>query len=197
MCDKDYLQFNRYSSRQEELKKLAENIKYNLEVEGLPPSREILVVVLGDGYEAIKFEQYVAEFLISSGIDIFVASGTRLNQTAPKYPDNDPDQFWYEGGVTVSRVSRAKGNEADIVYVVGLDMIAEQESNILMRNQLLIALTRSRGWVTMSGIEYPNCYPFYDEVDETLTSTIQGEFRFNYKKDSQSINYDEADTVFA
>lgn len=188
------IQFKHYPSRQEELQHLAENIKHNLNVENIPSERGILVVVLGNGYEAIKLEEYVASFLISAGINIFVASGTRLNQANPKYPDNDPDAFWHEGGVTVSRVVRAKGNEADIVYVVGMDMVAERENDILMRNQLLVAVTRSRGWVVMSGIEHENCYPFYDEVNEALTSAHKGEFRFKYKKD-KAISHDEADEV--
>ncbi|WP_298608862.1 DEAD/DEAH box helicase [uncultured Thiothrix sp.] len=187
------IQFKHYPSRQEELLHLAENIQHNLKVENIPSELGILVVVLGNGYEAIKLEEYIASFLISSGIDIFVASGTRLNQPNPKYPDNDPDAFWYAGGVTISRVVRAKGNEADIVYVVGMDLVAEQEHDLLMRNQLLVAVTRSRGWVVMSGVEHENCYPFYDEVNEALTSANKGGFCFKYKKD-KTIAYNEVDT---
>lgn len=194
---KDCIRFKHYPSRQEEIRHLAESIKYNLGVENIPPERGILVVILGNNYEAIKLEEYVASFLISSGIDIFVASGTRLNQPNPKYPDNDPDAFWHKGGVTISRVVRAKGNEADIVYVVGMDMVAEKESETLMRNQLLVAVTRSRGWVMMSGVEHENCYPFYDEVNEALKSANKGEFRFKYKKDRavSDTEVDAADTL--
>ena len=43
------------------------------------------------------------------------------------------------------------GQEADMVYVVGLDNLAKNESNLSLRNQLFIALTRARGWVKLSG----------------------------------------------
>lgn len=39
-----------------------------------------------------------------------------------------------------------------MVYLVGLDNIAKNESDLKLRNQLFVALTRSRGWVSLSGI---------------------------------------------
>ena len=53
--------------------------------------------------------------------------------------------------MTVSPVMQAKGNEADVVYVVGLDHIAAQEDSIKLRNQLFVGISRSRGWVHLSG----------------------------------------------
>lgn len=171
------IQFNIYSSRQEELSVLANNIRHNLNHDGLQASKQILVIVLGNFYEALSLETDVADFLIQQGIDIFIPSGTRLNQLNPQYPDTDPDTFWYEGGITVSRIARAKGNEADMVYVVGCDKIAEDESNINLRNQLFVGLTRARGWVHLSGINY---YPMYDEIQRVIDSGDT--FSFIYRK---------------
>ena len=178
------IQFNTYSSRQEEFKFLAKNIKHNLQYDELKSSRQILVLVLGSTYEAMKLETYVAEFLMQQGIDVFIPSGTRLNQLKPRYPDNDPDTFWYEGGVTVSRIPRAKGNEADMVYVVGCDNVAKDESNINLRNQLFVALSRARGWVSLSGNGH---YPMYDEIQQVIESG--NTFTFTYKKPKR--NFDE------
>ncbi len=50
-----------------------------------------------------------------------------------------------------------------MVYLVGLDNIAKNESDLKLRNQLFVALTRSRGWVSLSGI---GDYSFYDEVNQ-------------------------------
>lgn len=182
------IQFNTYSSRQEELTVLAENIKHNLQYDGLTPSRQILVLVLGSIYEAMKLETHVGEFLMQQGIDIFIPSGTRLNQLNPKYPDNDPDAFWYEGGVTVSRIPRAKGNEADMVYVVGCDNVAKDESNIKLRNQLFVGLSRARGWVSLSGTGH---YPMYDEIQQVIESG--NTFTFTYKKPKRT--FDEVITI--
>ena len=195
LWDESVIQFNAYSSRQEELTVLAENIKHNLEHDGLTPSRQILVLVLGSIYEAMKLETHVAEFLMQQDIDIFIPSGTRLNQLKPKYPNNDPDAFWYEGGVTVSRIPRAKGNEADMVYVVGCDNVAKDESNINLRNQLFVALSRARGWVSLSGTGH---YPMYNEIQQVIESGDT--FTFTYKKpkrnfDDEVENSDELTTV--
>ncbi|MBW4422554.1 MAG: ATP-binding domain-containing protein [Myxacorys californica WJT36-NPBG1] len=65
------------------------------------------------------------------------------------------------------RIHRAKGHEAKFVYIDGLERAAEQEDNLLLRNQLFVALTRSQAWVHLSGITDPGTpsdYLFYDEV---------------------------------
>ncbi len=183
LWNESVIQFNTYSSRQEELTVLAENIKHNLQHDGLTPSRQILVLVLGSIYEAMELETDVGGFLMRQVIDIFIPSGTRLNQLKPKYPDNDPDAFWYEGGVTVSRIPRAKGNEADMVYVVGCDNVAKDESDINLRNQLFVALSRARGWVSLSGTGHS---PMYDEIQKVIESGDT--FTFTYKKPKRSFD---------
>lgn len=189
-----YIEFHSYSSRQEELQALSKRIRHNIHKEGIAPARNILVIVLGDTHESMNIEDNTTNSLINSGVDIFVPSATRLNQIKPKYPDNDPDAFWHDGGVTVSRIFRAKGNEADIVYVIGLDTVAHKENKIHMRNQLLVAITRARGWVVISGVEDEGCYPFYDEVKAVLDSGDT--FNFTNKKKQVSEDEEEAAEVF-
>jgi superfamily I DNA and RNA helicase len=139
------LEFVAYRDRQEELTALAENIIYNLRHDGLKPSREILVIALGSGFEAMKLESAIAEFLMSQGIDIYIPSTPDCNILIPDKENRDPNKFWCEGGVTVSRIHRAKGNEADMVYVVGLDNVAKDESNLQLRNQLFVGVNQGAG----------------------------------------------------
>lgn len=171
------LEFQTYSSRQEELMTLAENIMHNIVHDGLNPSRDILVVVLGSNTEAIELEREVADFLIDQNIDVYLPTALKLNDLYAEYPDNDPDKFWHDGGVTVSRVNRAKGHEADMVYVVGFDRVARNESNVNFRNQLFVALTRARGWANLSGV---GNYPMYAEMQQVITSG--NTFTFTYKR---------------
>ena len=179
LWQKPVLEFNIYESRRQELEALAERIKYNLEEDGLKPSRDILIVVLGSVQEAPNLETEVGEFLIKKGIDVYIAAAKRLNQLKPNFQAGtlNPDRFWCEGGVTISRIHRAKGNEANMVYVVGVDKIAENESDPNLRNQLFVALTRSRGWACMSGI---GDYAFYHEINQVIKSGDT--FTFTYKK---------------
>jgi superfamily I DNA and RNA helicase len=174
------LEFVAYRDRQEELTALAENIIYNLRHDGLKPSREILVIVLGSGIDAMKLESAIAEFLMSQGIDIYIPSTPDCNILIPDKENRDPNKFWCEGGVTVSRIHRAKGNEADMVYVVGLDNVAKDESNLQLRNQLFVALTRARGWVKLSGL---GSYPMYEEMWRVMRSGDT--FTFTFRRPPQ------------
>ncbi len=174
------LEFEAYRSRQEELTALAEDILYNLKIDGLRPSREILVIVLGSGFEAMELETYTANFLMQQGIDIYIPSTPSCNLLKVNQANSQPDRFWCEGGVTVSRIHRAKGNEADMVYLVGFDYIAKDESNLSLRNQLFVALTRSKGWLKLSGT---GAYPMYDEMWRVMQSGDS--FTFTWKQHHQ------------
>jgi len=169
-----------YRSRQEELTALANNIIYNLRHDGLKPSREILVIILGSGFEAMKLETAVAEFLISQGIDIYIPSTVDCNILKAEKAHYNPNKFWCEGGVTVTRIHRAKGNEADMVYLVGLDNIAKDESNLQLRNQLFVALTRSKAWAKLSGV---GSYSLYEEMWRVMRSG--NTFTFTFRRPPQ------------
>ena len=169
------IEFIAYRDRQSELTALAENIIYNLRYDGLKPSREILVIVLGSGFEAMQLETAVAEFLLSQGIDIYIPSTLDCNILQPDKENREPNRFWCEGGVTVSRIHRAKGNEAEMVYVVGLDNVAKDASNLQLRNQLFVALTRAKGWVKLSGV---GAYPLYEEMWRVIRSGDSFTFTF-------------------
>ena len=169
------IQLKVYHSRQAELTAIADQILYNLKIDGLRPSREILVIVLGSTTSAIQLERYVAQFLIQQGIDVYIPGAPDCNLLKFPHKNADYHQFWCEGGVTISRVHRAKGNEADMVYIVGLDQVAKQEYRLDLRQQLFIALTRSRGWVQLSGT---GAYPFYQELWQGIKS--QGKFTLTH-----------------
>ena len=171
------LKFETYDSRQEEFSALAENIWHNLGHDDLKPSRDILVIVLGSTIEAMELENYVADFLMNQGIDIYIPTALELNELKPQWPHYDPDRFWMEGGVTISRVPRAKGNEADMVYVIGFDNVARNEMDVSFRNQLFVALTRARGWVNLSGV---GNYPMYKEMQRVIAAGDK--FSFTYKR---------------
>jgi superfamily I DNA and RNA helicase len=163
----EIIEFKIYHSRQQELTALAKNIQHNLRYEGLRPSREILVIVLGSFFEALQLETHVANFLMKQGIDIFIPGTSDLNILKSDRKEQNPNKFWCEGAVTISRIHRAKGQEADLVYLVGLDNIAKDESNIQLRNQLFISLTRAKCWVNLSGI---GAYSMYEEMHRVIQS---------------------------
>lgn len=183
------LNFTTYNSRQEELTALVNKLNSSLSTDRLKPSRDILIIALGEtsppSFSANKLQTEIANFLLEQGVNIFIPSALQPNQVNPKYPQSNPDLFWDDRsrGITISTIDRAKGNEADLVYVVGLDNIAKNEHNFSLRNQLFVALTRSRGWVELSGVV--GDYPFYDEVQQVINSGNRITFTIKKKVESE------------
>ncbi len=181
----ELIEWQIYHSRQEELSALANNILHNMRDDGLRPSREILVLIVGGVYEAKKLETSAAEFLRNQGIDIYIPATSNYNLLQAHRDTYNPNQFWCEGAVTISRLHRAKGHEADFVYVLGLDLVAQDESNLYLRHQLYVALTRTRGWLYLSGI---GNYPFYDEVQRVIKSRDYFSFPYRFPKREISVS---------
>lgn len=190
-------EFQVFRDRNEQLDTLLKKIRANIESEGLHPSREILIIVLGPDKESseqapssrsglsstsIALQRQVANYLQMNGIAYYLPGASEPN----RYPDpNNPnaDRFWWDGAITISRMYRAKGHEAPMVYVLGLELVAQDENNLKLRNQLFVALTRSTAWIHLSGIQDPNTqsdYLLYDEMQQVIAS--ENTFKFTFRR---------------
>jgi len=185
LWEDNLINFATYDSREEEIEALARKIRRNIDVEGLSPSRDILVIVLGKwGGSTWGRQQAVAEALQRHGIDTYIPSAEELNAQA-SYESNNPNRFWHEGGVTISRIHRAKGNEAEMVYVVAADRVAQYENDLYMRNQLFVALTRSKAWVELSGTGE---YDLYDEIRSVVDASESEILEFEFSPPRRDLN---------
>lgn len=189
------LTFDIYEDWDDQLIALVKLIQHNLAEDQLQPSRDILVVVLGATQEdedltqlnaptrrSRSLQNRVANALHSQGLPYYIPGASRQNDL-PDSSNKNANKFWHEGAVTVSRIHRAKGHEAPMVYVVGLELVAEDESNLSLRNQLFVALTRSMAWVHLSGIKEPHTstnYLLYDEMRQVIDSG--NTFSFTYRR---------------
>ena len=176
MWGRPVIEFCTYKRRREEIDALTEAVRHNLEYDGLSPSRDILVVVLGIGHEAAKLRAEVTQHLMDHGVRIFTPGALECDVIEPKYPAFNANNFWCDGGVTVSQIHRAKGNEAEMVHVVGFDLMARDEGSVNLRNGLFVALTRSRGWARLSGV---GGYPMCDEMKKVLDAGDSFTFTFS------------------
>lgn len=183
------LEFEVYRDRETQLQAVVDKIRDNIEQEGLQPSRDMLVIVLGDHTESqetsqavtpsVQLQRQMANILRSHALNYYmpgaaISAKRNCEAIANRYPDpahQNADQFWYEDAVTVSRIHRAKGHEAKMVYIVGLEFVAQADA--CLRNQLFVAMTRSMAWVHLSGIQDPSTqtdYLLYDEMRRVIES---------------------------
>lgn len=65
---------------------------------------------------------------------------------------SSPDEFFIENSIVFTSIFRAKGNEAPMVYIMNAHYCCEGPELIKKRNTLFTAITRSKGWVRVSGI---------------------------------------------
>lgn len=178
------IELKTFNSEIDMIDELAQNIKNDIKIEGLNPSRDILIINLNDSFKSKDFENAVGKKLNDLNIDFYIPSMPRKNQhDCDKFNLKQPDKFWLEGAVTLSRITRAKGNEAPMVYVIGLEYIANNEGEVKERNKLFTAMTRSKCWLKLMGV---GNYTLYEEIEKSIE--CNGTFKFKYTKPKKENN---------
>lgn len=108
--------------------------------EGLRPD-DIMVVALDDRNARPYFQW------LSAGL---AARRIQVNDVLSD-PYGEP-AFLIENQVTLTTVYRAKGNEAPVVFAIGMEALYPTRKFQRTRNKLFTAFTRAKGWLRMSGI---------------------------------------------
>lgn len=101
-------------------------------------AEEIIVINLKSGASKESM-QSVQRVLTQAGV----------RSVLPGYVES-ADVFKPKGFVTLTTPFRAKGNEANIVFVINAQRVAD-DFTLRMRNAFFVAVTRSRGWCYISG----------------------------------------------
>ena len=165
------IDFSKYSSTPQLLKSLAELIKKDIEEDGLNPAKDILVISL-EKYNKLRDE--LAAQLRRLNINYYIPGSDNINTT---HKGNSPDKFWSDSAVTISRIDRAKGNEAIMVYVIGVEEIAKNEESVSNRNKLFTAMTRAKCFLKIMTVA--DCeYKLYEEIEESIEANGRFEFKF-------------------
>lgn len=183
--DDPLVTFQSFPNRRAELNALVASLNDDLNHHGLQPSRQILVVVPGLEWEPYQLQTEVFQALRQANLSVYLPGNKDVNVPRQKWPNNDPNGFWRDGAITVSPIMQAKGNEADVVYVLGLDRIAQREDNIKLRNQLFVGISRSRGWVHLSGTGMEGS-PLESEISRVLAAG--GTLNFAYRAPKRQLD---------
>lgn len=179
------MEFNTFNSEYDMIRELAKNIKNDIYKHKLNPSRDILIINLNDSFKGSKMQTEIGRALNDEKINFYMPSYEKINDFVCKWPNQKPKPniFWQDNAVTISQIGRAKGNEAPMVYVVGVEETAKNESSISHRNKLFTALTRSSCWVKLMGV---GSYSLYEEIEEAINS--EGTFTFKFTKPKKDTN---------
>ncbi len=133
--------------------------------EGLQP-HDILVICLDDRNARGYFRKLSSE-LVESGIEV-------NDVLSNPYTSSD---FAIEDKVTLSTVYRAKGNEAAVVFAIGIDSIYSDRKNRIGRNRLFTAFTRAKAWLRVTGVGR-QAEVFFAELRKALANSPRLKFVF-------------------
>lgn len=160
-------QFWAKSSRKNEINWVVDDIYSNLIDENVLP-REIMITDLWAGSKRSERVEYLMNCLKEelNGPSIIEGSGVYdFSDAVQKRGSSAP--FRKPGKITLSGIHYSRGNEAPVVYVVGMDTVAEQTSkeiskdleeswrrqHVRARNRAFVALTRTQGWLIATGTD--------------------------------------------
>ncbi|WP_210424161.1 DEAD/DEAH box helicase [Halorussus ruber] len=156
-----FVRFQRFGRKREEVEYVADRIAEDVSEGGLAPE-DVLVVTLGEVRASRRTGEDLAAALDSRGVD------------ANLVWDGDRDVFAEEDSVTVSRINRAKGNQAAMVYVIGVEHVeddARRQDLIQRRNEVFVGVTRTEAWCTITGTGRDAA--IFEEI-ETLREQVSG-----------------------
>lgn len=139
-----------FGSNEEQINYVATTVKRLIDTENVAPE-EIIIVNLKSGNNKDSMLD-VQRVLMAHGV----------RSVLPGYVES-ADVFKPKGSVTITTPFRAKGNEANIVFVINAQQVV-RDFTLRMRNAFFVAVTRSRGWCHITG---------HGEAFQLIASEIQ------------------------
>lgn len=144
-----------FADENSEIYWIAQKIKADIDA-GLDPWDIIVTCIAGD--DERQYREKLKSALLEVDVKSIIAG-----------VDTSPDIFRRDGCVTISGIARAKGNEAWKVYACRFHYATQplgwkQESELHKRNEAFVALTRSRLWCVVTGMDSE----IFDEIQTAI-----------------------------
>lgn len=159
-----------------EIASIALRIINDVKQEGLFP--EDILVMCADDYRCKRYFSELNDILSEHGI-------YTNNIHADKYIVGD---FRIKDRVTLSTIHKAKGNEAYSVYLMGTDFLS-YNLNVRNRNLIFTAFTRTKGWLTISGVG--NILDeLFGEIEKAKNQLPYIKFNYPNKQEAREIEHD-------
>lgn len=131
--------FDSFESKEHERLHIYKDIKKNIEKNELDPD-DFLVIVANPYNVREEFDEFSKLF---SEDDV----GVHAPGIISSY-----ENIFEHNSIAITTMYRAKGNEAPVVYLVGAEYCTSLVEPHTRRNFLFTALTRSKGWIRVSGV---------------------------------------------
>lgn len=180
MPEEDLIEYFIADEYQDEISWVTSKVQTIIYEDYLNPE-DILIISLDDRNAKGYFNSLTNKFMEKG---IFV-NNILLNP----YTSTD---FVNKGHVTLSTVHRAKGNEAPVVFVIGIDAIYKQRKTRSGRNKLFTAFTRTKCCLKVSGLGSEANY-FMDEIKKTLNDYPCLKFNQPSKEEVETLQRDLTD----
>jgi len=168
--EKSLVKYNHKNSINEELLYVVNSIERLITKENVEPE-EIIVITL-DTKNSKDDLQFIRQRLVVKDIA----------SCSPGFIET-PDAFKEKGRVTLTTAYKAKGNEANVVFVINAQQ-AIDDKTYNARNALFVSITRSRGWCLISG-NGPTSLLLEKEYKDILQ--YYPKFRFTFP-DEEAVN---------
>lgn len=134
----DLIVFKKFSTNEEQLEWIADQIEKNLSEDEL--QYKDIIVIHSNPLKTPKVVGPLRELLYKRKINSHLAG-----------VDTSPDDFFRENSITFTSIFRAKGNEAAMIYLFDSQYCYSGAELIKKRNTLFTAITRSKAWVRVCG----------------------------------------------
>lgn len=163
----DSLQIEIFDNVTNECKYVCDKIINDIRNENLRPDD---ISVIGIDYKNIKiYFNLIEKILNLNNIMTF----NLLNAS------NNNVKYSIEGKVTLSTLNKAKGNESGMVYIIGTEYAFLNKNYIIDRNKIFTAITRSKGWVVLTGFDKAN------QCKKEMELLKQNNYKFHFKQPSE------------
>lgn len=160
------IQFNKFENVKEELDYVVKKVDELVNIQNVAPE-EIIIISLNN--KAEKYFKYLRSKLNNLDKQILCIIPGFVEST---------DLFKEKDRVTLTTAFRAKGNEANFVFVICCDVVS---SDLRLRNSLFVSITRSRGWTYLTGSG--NTEAIVEEISQLENKYPKFEFEFPKKSD--------------